>query len=405
MFRLVPPAGTPISLKNIIEILGLWLKGDPNPDYPEITVADKFGSKYAVFVNSGRSALFLILEALKKAGGSDKNEVLIPAYTCFSVASAIIKSDLKIRLIDIDPDTMDYAYSGLSDIRFDKVLAILSSNLFGLAGDYDRLTAIARENRIFLIDDAAQSMGLSVNGRMSGTFGKAGFFSLGRGKNLSAYSGGILLTDDKSIASESTEIIGLANSPGSVADITALCKLSAYGLFLKPSFYRIPGSLPFLGLGETVFDTNFKIGPLTKLQKLALISLLPKLRGLNNDRAVVAGKLARGISKVKGYGIPGYDEENCPSYLRLPVFASSRSEKNRLIAELNKRGISASGMYPSIISEIPQIATRLPSAKSHFPGASYLADRLVTLPTHSYVNEDDIEKIISIMERVGNDSK
>jgi len=67
---------------------------------------DYFGVGSVFFVSSGRAALYLILQALKSL--SPKQQVVIPAYTCFSVPSAIVKAGLKVTLCDVDPETFDF---------------------------------------------------------------------------------------------------------------------------------------------------------------------------------------------------------------------------------------------------------------------------------------------------------
>ena len=95
----------------------------------------------------------------------------------------------------------DYDYQKLSGIDFTKVLCIVSSNLYGIPDHLVRLEQIASEHGIFLIDDAAQCMGGRVDGKFSGTFGDAGLYSLGMGKNITSIEGGIIVTNSDDMAS------------------------------------------------------------------------------------------------------------------------------------------------------------------------------------------------------------
>ena len=80
------------------------------------------------------------------------------------------------------------------------------THLFGIPSDVDRTRRICEEKGIFLVEDAAQAMGVEHGGRKLGTLGDVGFFSLGRGKNISCGSGGIILTSSADIAEEHPEI-------------------------------------------------------------------------------------------------------------------------------------------------------------------------------------------------------
>jgi len=357
-----------------------------------------FGSPHAFFVNSGRAALYLILKTFMDSHGAAKKEVIIPAYTCFSVPASIVKAGLKIRLVEINRTTLDYDYSRLENEDFENVLAVVSSNLFGLTGDYNKITSIAKHHDVRVIDDAAQSAGIRYNGKMSGTLGDAGFTSLGRGKNLSIYSGGVLLTNSDSIGERIEGMIEKYDDTGLGADLFGILKMMVYSIFLKPSAYWIPASLPFLGLGKTTFDPEFTAGKLTNSQISTLRAAILKLENHNNRRAEIASRLAEKISRLDSYFIPGYGKGDCPSYLRLPVLAKSRKSRDRIIEELARQGISSSYMYPSTIAEIPGIKPWLAGNENDYPGAIDLADKLFTLPTHSYVSARDIEKIASILE-------
>ncbi len=397
MFHLIPPAGTPISFRDIIQAVNLrLLKGNCSEQF-ENAVKNYTNAKYCYFFNSGRTALVFILKALSKQTDDTRNEVVIPAYTCFSVPAAIARSGLKIRLVDIDPMTMDYNYDKLSNINFTKVLAIVASNLFGIISDWQRLWSIARDKGIFLIDDAAQSMGSSYEGKPSGVLGDVGFYSLGRGKNMSTYSGGILVTDNDKIALYVENNMKVINKPGLINETCVLLKIILYILLLRPRLYWLPAMIPFLGLGETVFDKDFDLKRLTYLQICAGAVLMDNLMKVNVARAKNAHKLAESLLKMSQYMIPGYDKNKCPFYLRLPLLCSDKTDRDKVEISLKRQGIVASTMYPSTIRQIPGVKKFLASNDDCFPGAQIVVDKLISLPTHPYLTDDDILKITSCL--------
>jgi perosamine synthetase len=387
----------PISFCDILKITSSWLGSDFSAEMFEEKIKSHAGVKYCYFFNSGRTAQVFILKALSGLAGPSKDEVVIPAYTCFSVAAAIAKSGLKIRLVDNDPLTMDYDYDKLSGLNFTKVLAVIACNLFGILSNWEKLWPMAREKNVFLIDDAAQSMGILFKDRPSGSLGDIGFYSLNRGKNLSTYSGGILVTNNEKIAVRIQEDIKSLDRPSLWRQITVLIKMTLYSWFLKPRFYWLPSMIPFLGLGKTVFDETFSLGHLTDFQKCAGAILWSNLENLNTARTKNARKLAEGLLKSGRFKIPGYNEASYPAYLRLPILAQNKAGRDRAVTTLRRQGVVASTMYPSTIRQIAGIEKYLASTAKDFPGAQEVAEKLLTLPTHPYLRDNDIQKIVSYL--------
>jgi len=395
---LVPPTGTSITAGDILRITSMWIGAGTSSEIFKEQVKKYTGAKYCFLLNSGRAALEAILQSLKD---SDKNktDVIIPAYTCFSVAAAIARSGLKIRPVDIDPLTLDYNYEKLRGQNFGKVLAIIGCNLFGILSDWDELGAIANREKVYLIDDAAQSLGSFYGGKVSGSLGDAGFYSLGRGKNLSVISGGVLITDDERIALKIIDKIKNIRDAGIIYNLKALVEMIAYSVFLQPKLYWLPDKMPFLKLGQTVFDEHFISGNLSKIQKCAGTVLFPGLRKINEIRSRNAEAISLGISENDRYQVPGYRAESFPIYLRLPVLAESRKARDKLIVSLQRAGIKSSFMYPSTIRNIEGIDKYLAGREDDFEGAEAVVERLFTLPTHHYVKENDIGRMIGCLTR------
>jgi dTDP-4-amino-4,6-dideoxygalactose transaminase len=395
-FYHIAPAGTPTTLSDMAKILGQRIRGGIEP-----RISDKIkqlsSSQYCIFFNSGRTALYYSLRALSKLSSPEKNRVVIPAYTCFSVASAVAKTGLKMELVDMNPDTLDYDFEKLEKIRSENILAIVGCDLLGVLCDWKRLQTIAKRCGAYLVDDAAQSMGSSLEGNAAGSFGDLGFYSLGRGKNLSAYAGGILVTNNEEIAEVILKETKALRKPGLAAESQAAIQIGLYGLFLRPSLYWIPNSIPFLHLGETAFDINFATGGLSRLQMSACLVLLSKLEMINEKRRHHALELGKALCINNNIKIPGFNLERCPIYLRLPLLMKDRQSRDNKLRYLINNGIMASAMYPSTIRQIPGIESFLISENGDYPGAQAIADRLLTVPTHSYLNEKSIKQIVSVL--------
>jgi perosamine synthetase len=400
MLNLVPPAGSPVPVSFLLKSVFWQSKSKGEPETLVNSICKEYNIKHCYLLNSGRSALYYILRAMNHMADKEKHEVIIPAYTCFSVPSAIVKAGLKIRPVDINPSTMDYDYERLEQHGLGNALALISCNLFGIISDIKKLEVIARENQMYLIDDAAQSMGSKNGLRYSGTFGDAGIFSLGRGKNITAYEGGILVTDNDLIAGQIAREIDMLEKASSWQEIKAFNKLLSYSLFLRPALYWLPSRVSFLHLGETVFDPDFELSCLSQIQKTVSELMFTRVSSLNAVRKKNAIKIGRALLNNGNYSIPGYAENNCPAYIRLPVICPDRGWRNSAIEKLRKVGISATAMYPSGIHQIPGIQPHLGGIRDDYPGTRIVVDRLLTIPTHPYLKESHIDIIISTLVEI-----
>jgi perosamine synthetase len=397
--RTVPPTGIPVKLTDILRLLGARLNSPKSAEELRSIVTEIAGARHIAFINSGRAANYTILKILKNMSGDDKNEVIIPAFTCYSVGASIVRAGLKIRAVDIDPLTLDYNYANLKAADLAKTLAILSCNLFGLVSDWKQINSIKKDSSIFTIDDSAQTLGLPFDGLNSGAMGDIGFYSLGRGKNITTYSGGIILTNRDDLARAIEAEIAKYDKPGIAQEAFILLMLLSYGLLLRPSYYWIPNNLPFLRLGHTEYDTEFKVMQFSKLQYSLGPIMFSKLKAVNEIRSRNVENIANRVYSMGKFQIPGPKDGKLP-FIRLPLLAPDRKTRDNVVNRLCLNGIMSSGMYPSTIPQIPQIKEFWVNKNDRFNGAEKVVDCLFTLPTHPYVKQKDIDKMIDCLKSV-----
>lgn len=316
------------------------------------------------------------------------------------MAASVARAGFKIRLVDIDPMTMDYDYNLMREIDFNPVMAVIACNLFGIASDWNKLHEIVDGQSVFLIDDAAQSFGTTVNARASGTLGDAGIYSLDRGKNLSTWAGGVLLTDNDRLAEGIEKAIGSLPRPGIISEAVISLKMCLYSILLRPEYYWIPSMLPFLGLGETKYGEEFSLALLSRFQQDAGALLIDRLNLLNTHRSDCASQLVERIRPLSKFTIPGSHTSSDTTYLRVPVLAADQVVLDRAIHLLREGGVVASAMYPATIRDIPGIEPRLAELDNNYPGGKQVVARLFTLPTHYYVRQADIDRIVLILSKV-----
>jgi perosamine synthetase len=391
-YRVIAPAGAPIPVSAVISSLS---PRTVRTNSLEEILKRYLGVQHLFSLSSGRAALTVLFEGLKKC--SDRREVIIPAYTCFSVPSAVVRAGLRIRLCDVDPKTLDLDYDTLLRMDLGKVLCIVPSGLCGMPSDLVILEEVARTYGAFLVDDAAQCLGAAVGGRLCGTFGDAGFFSLGRGKNITAMGGGILLVHDEYLAFLIRQEVYRLPHPSAQHVFSAAMSSLVYAAMLRPSRYWALEHVPFLGLGLSRFDPNFEVGHLSRYQERLAARMLGLLDTYNDMRLQNAELLQAGIEGIEGIEIPRPVKGAIPVYLRFPILARDGVHRSKLLKGLWRAGIGASTSYPTSIGDIPGIVRHIARDQHPCPGAIEVASRIITLPTHPYVTSGDIDRMVEIV--------
>jgi perosamine synthetase len=391
-FRLVPPAGAPLPARSILPSV-VPRVGDRR-GFAEL-LADRLGAQNPFLVSSGRAALTILLKALRQ--GSDRREVVIPAYTCFSVPSAVAHAGLTIRLCDVDPKTLDLDLNALVRLDLGRALCIVPSGLYGLPGDLVALEQIARRCGAFLVDDAAQCLGATHEGRTCGTFGDAGLYSLGRGKGITTMGGGVLVTRRDDLARRIEHEVSTLPRPAVRNVCAAVISSFAYAAMLRPSLYWLLDHAPFLELGASHFEPDFPITQLSGYQRRLARRLLPLLDSYNKLRREHADHLRAGIEGVEGIEVPQPLEGANPVYVRFPILTRSERHRAGLLRRFREVGIVASPSYPTSIGDIPGIASYLAPDQGPCPGARSIATRILTLPTHSGVTPRDLDVMVRII--------
>lgn len=361
-------------------------------------VCSKFNVRHCFFASSGRAALCVLLEVFRGLAPGNRDEVVIPSYTCYSVPSTIAKSGLKVLVRDIDQETLDYSIPGLRETDWKRVLCVITANLYGLPNDLPEISRIAKENGAFLIDDASQCMGGMVGSRFSGTFGDAGVFSLDKGKNITSMQGGIIVTDSDEIASLVGKRVAALPSPPASSVIASSMKLMAYAAFLNPRMYWLPESLPFLNLGTTIYTTEYPVESYSALLGGFGASLFRRFDEITAARAGNGLAYDRALAGVKGLERISVKKGSKPVYLRYPALVRDKGRRISMLARLKENGIGATASFPRSVIDLEEIGGILNKAGSSGKNGRDVAERIITLPTHPFVTGEDIERAVSVLK-------
>ena len=164
----------------------------------EAAIADYTGTAHAVGVASGTDALILALRALDVGPG---DEVILPAFTFFATATAVLHAGAKPVLADVDPQTYCLDPQDTAARITPRTRAIIPVHLYGHPADMDPLMRLAAAHDLGVVEDNAQAIGAAYDGRRTGSFGQAAALSFFPTKNLGAYGdGGMVVTGDPALA-------------------------------------------------------------------------------------------------------------------------------------------------------------------------------------------------------------
>ena len=170
----------------------------PALDTLKASLLDRLGVMDAVLCGSGSLALEIALHACGTQAG---DEVIIPAFCCSAVVSPIVALGATPVLADFGAE-LNLTAETVQDALTQKTKAVIVPHLFGNPAEIDRIIALMAPRNICVIDDAAQALGATLDGKPLGSFGDAGILSFGAEKICSGIGGGVVLARDDQTAAE-----------------------------------------------------------------------------------------------------------------------------------------------------------------------------------------------------------
>lgn len=177
----------------------------------EMEFAAAVGRKWGVAVCNGSAALEVAVAALRLSPG---DEVIMPAFTIISCASAVIRAGAIPVLIDSDPETWNMRVDQIETKITPRTKAIMVVHIYGLPVEMDHVLDLAARHGLKIIEDAAELQGATYDGRACGSFGDISIFSFYPNKHVTTGEGGIIVTDDERLAERSRSLRNLCFQPG-----------------------------------------------------------------------------------------------------------------------------------------------------------------------------------------------
>jgi dTDP-4-amino-4,6-dideoxygalactose transaminase len=309
----------------------------------------------AIAVSSGTDAL---LASMMGLGIGPGDEVVTSTFSFFATAGCISRLGATPRLVDIDPATYNIDVSAVGAVLSPRTRAIVPVHLYGLCADMDALLAVAVEAGVPVIEDAAQAIGATYNGRAAGSMGVAGCFSFFPSKNLGAFGdAGLITTTDRRLA----EKIRLLRNHGA-----------------EPKYFhkRIGG--------------NFR---LDAIQAAVLRVKLPHLPTWTSMRRANAGRYARLFAEAgltDRVTLP-VEPEGC--FHIYNQFVVRVPDRDRVRAHLAEHGIATEIYYP-VPFHLQECFAHLGHSRGDFPEAERAADSTLALPIYGELTETQQEAVV-----------
>ena len=322
------------------------------------------GAKHALSCSSGTDALVMILMA-KGIGRGDA--VFCPTFTfCATAESAALLGATPV-FVDVDPDTFNIdAQSLKSAITTAKAkglrpAAVIPVDLFGLPADHDAIADVSQSEKLFILDDAAQGFGGTYKGKPIGIFGHATATSFFPAKPLGCYGdGGAVLTDDD-------ELLAILKS------------------------VRVHGG------GSDKYD-NVRLGLTARLDTIQAAVLIEKLKIFREEivtRNRVAQRYSKALEDVATVPVvpAGYGSVWAQYTIKLKP-----GKRDHLAKSLQAEGIPTAIYYAKPLHR--QTAYRdFPAAQLGLAVSERLADEVISLPMHAYLDEPTQDRIVDAVRR------
>jgi len=379
-FRQLPPAGSPIAPSECAAALRIR---EPAAALIEGLRAI-LGLECVTLYASGREALRVALAHLASANG--RAEVLVPAYTCFSIPAAAVAAGLRVRLVDVTPSGQ-IDLDSLARTPLENVAAVVVSNLFGVPEPIEPILELSRAAGSAVVDDAAQSLGAHSAEGQTGARGQVGLLSFGRGKPLSALGGGALAW------SGSNDAIS-APAPAAARRLAGIARALAFDLALQPALFRWLAAVPALGIGETRFEPGFQRGGIDGASLSLAAALVRAFDGACRDRADRAEQIGGRLRDETAFAPLLAGEGASGSYPRLGLVAPNASAREAALEALGPLGAARS--YPAPLDQVealrPHRVGEVPCA-----GAREFSARILTLPTHTGLRARDAQQVIRVL--------
>jgi dTDP-4-amino-4,6-dideoxygalactose transaminase len=288
--------------------------------------------------------------------------VICPAFTFCATAEVVVLLGATPVFADVDAETFDLNAGSVARAVVTakrhglKPKVLIPVDLFGLPADYDGLLAVAKAEGLYVLDDAAQGFGATTRGRKIGTLTPATATSFFPAKPLGCYGdAGAIMTDDEALV----EVIK---------------------------------SLRVHGQGTDKYD-NVRIGMTSRLDTMQAAVLIEKLKIFPDEIAARDGVARRYAAGLKDVAIVPVVPDDCTSVWAQYTIRLKPGLRDGLAASLKAQGIPTAIYYPKPLHRL-EAYKRFPVVDNGIPVTDQLAEEVISLPMHAYLDEPSQNRVI-----------
>lgn len=328
----------------------------------EEAFAEVAGVKHAVAVNNGTTALVAAIQVLDLQPG---DEVITSPFTFVATLNAILEAGATARFADIRADDFCIDPDAVAAAIGPRTKVLMPVHLYGQTADMGKLTPLAAEHGLAVVEDSAQAVGATFDGRPAGSFG-IGCFSLYATKNITTAEGGMVTTDDDALADK-------------------LRVLRNQGMRARYQ-YEMAGH-------------NYRM---TDLHAALGIPQLEKLSTVTAARAKNAAALSEGLAGVPGLTTPAVLPGRSHVWHQYTVLVGEDAavDRDELSAKLTELGVGSGIYYPKVVFDYDCYREHPGVAAADVPVASKVAAQALSLPVHPALSEADVATIVASVRKV-----
>lgn len=369
--------------KSVLEVLSSrkWGIGGTQIDRFEKRFAKLNGAAHGIAVMNGTVALEV---ALKAGRIGDGDEVIIPSYTFAATATAVLNVNAIPVFVDIDPETYCIDPHRVREALSSQTKAIIPVHFAGHPADMDTVMEIASERSLFVVEDAAQAHFAEWRGRKVGSIGHTGTFSFQSSKNVTSGEGGIIITQDATLAERCWSYHNCGRSP-------------------EGEWYQHPR------LGG-----NYRM---TQFQASLLLAQLPRTKKQHMLRQRSALYLASRLRELRGISCLKVDPRVTSHAYHLFVMKYDKEQcsgipRSTILAALNAEGVPASRGYVPLhregfLMEAKEFTLRNRAfvdrdySKTYCPNTERACEEAIWLPQNVLLgSREDLDDIVHAFEKV-----
>ena len=359
-------------IKSVVDVLkSKWLSMGPVTQEFERQFADYLGIKHAFGVSNGTAALHI---ANKVLGIGKGDEVILPSLTFVATANASLYCGAKPVFADVKSlDNLNISPEDILEKITPKTKAITVVHYAGYPCDMDAIMEIAEDYNLKVIEDAAHAPGAEFKGKKCGTIGDIGCFSFFANKNLVTGEGGMVVTNDDSLAEKVKTI-----RSHSMTTLT----------WDRHKGHAFSYDVTDMGFNYRINEISSAIG----------LAQLKKLDQNNEIRKRIVNDYKNGLNNLSDFSIPFKNHGEKSSFHIFPVILSDGLSRTDFMGKLREKGIQTSIHYPPV--HLFTYYKKLGFRDKTLPKTEYLGKHLVTLPLHMKMSEEDVSYVINVLKGV-----